>query len=93
MATCRAAVITAHEKPLEIWDVNIPDLDPNSVLVKIVASTSYGTDVYRWHGLLPKKDTIPIITGHESCGVVEEVSGVKNDILSNPKRISDYQSA
>lgn len=89
MATCRAAVITAHEKPLEIWDVNIPDLDPGSVLVKMVASTLCGTDVHRWHGPLPKNDTLPIITGHEPCGVVEEVSGVKNDILGNPIRKGD----
>ena len=34
MATCRAAVITAHEKPLKIWDVNVPILDPGSVLIK-----------------------------------------------------------
>ena len=89
MATCRAAVITAHEKPLEIWDVNIPNLDPGSVLVKMVASTLCGTDVHRWHGPLPKNDTLPIITGHEPCGVVEEVSGEKNDILGNPIRKGD----
>lgn len=89
MATCRAAVMKAHEKPLEIWDVNISDLDPGSVLVKMVASTLCGTDVRRWHGPLPKKDTLTIITGHEPCSVVQLVSGVKNDILGNPIRKVD----
>jgi len=89
MSTCRAAVITAHEKPLEIWDVQIPDLDPGSVLVKMVASTLCGTDVHRWHGPLPKNDTLPIITGHEPCGVVEEISGEKTDILGNPLKKGD----
>jgi threonine dehydrogenase-like Zn-dependent dehydrogenase len=89
MATCRAAVITAHEKPLEIWDVQIPELDPGSVLVKMVASTLCGTDVHRWHGPLPKNDTLPIITGHEPCGVVEEVCGEKTDILGNTIRKGD----
>ena len=61
MATCRAAVITAHEKPLEIWDVNVPILDPGSVLIKMVASNLCGTDVHRWHGPPPKNETLQAV--------------------------------
>ena len=50
METCRAAVITAHNKPLTIEQVHIPVLDPGSLLIKIAASTLCGTDVHRWHG-------------------------------------------
>ena len=39
MDTCRAAVITEHNKPLTIEKVQIPKLDPGSLLVKITAST------------------------------------------------------
>ena len=52
MDTCRAAVITEHNKPLTIQQVPIPKLDPGSLLVKITASTLCGTDVHRWHGPL-----------------------------------------
>ena len=52
MDDCRAAVITAHNEPLEIQRVPIPELEPGSLLVKITASTLCGTDVQRWHGPL-----------------------------------------
>lgn len=89
MDTCRAAVITAHNKPLEIQQVRIPDLDPGSLLVRITASTLCGTDIHRWHGPLPKGDSLPIITGHEPCGVIEEINGSRTDILGNPIKRGD----
>jgi len=89
MNDCRAAVITAHNQPLEIQRVPIPDLDPGALLVRMEASTLCGTDVHRWHGPLPSGDTLPIITGHEPCGVVEEINGARNDILGNPVSVGD----
>ncbi|MBI2209620.1 MAG: alcohol dehydrogenase, partial [Deltaproteobacteria bacterium] len=47
MKDCRAAVITAHNQPLEIQRVPIPDLEPGALLVRIEASTLCGTDVHR----------------------------------------------
>ena len=89
MNDCRAAVITAHNQPLEIQRVPIPDpLEPGALLVKIAASTLCGTDVHRWHGAL-SGFTLPIITGHEPCGIVEEINGDRNDILGNPVRRGD----
>ena len=38
MDTCRAAVVTAHNQPLEIQRVPIPELEPGALLVKIEAS-------------------------------------------------------
>src|ERR1051325_563292 len=89
METCRAAVITEHNKPLTIERVPIPDLDPGSLLVKIAASTLCGTDVHRWHGPLSESDSLPIITGHEPCGYVEEINGERTDILGNPVKRGD----
>ena len=89
MKDCRAAVVTAHNKPLEIQRVPIPHLDPGSLLVKIAASTLCGTDVHRWHGPLEGRDSLPIITGHEPCGYVEEIAGERTDILGNPVRRGD----
>ncbi len=89
MDDCRAAVITAHNEPLEIQRVPIPELDPGSLLVKITASTLCGTDVHRWHGPLGKNDSLPIITGHEPCGVIEDIAGKRTDILGNPVKKGD----
>jgi L-iditol 2-dehydrogenase len=84
MRDCRAAVITAHNQPLEIRRVPIPELEPGALLVRIIASTLCGTDVHRWHGPLGGGDSLPIITGHEPCGIVEDISGERTDILGHP---------
>jgi threonine dehydrogenase-like Zn-dependent dehydrogenase len=89
MDDCRAAVITAHNEPLEIQRVPIPELDPGSLLVKITASTLCGTDVHRWHGMLGPKDRLPIITGHEPCGTIEEIAGEKTDIMGQKLKKGD----
>ena len=81
MNDCRAAVITAHNQPLTIERVPIPDLEPGALLVRIEASTLCGTDVHRWHGPLGDGDTLPIITGHEPCGFIEAINGERTDIL------------
>src|SRR5262245_62589113 len=90
MNDCRAAVVTAHNQPLEIQRVPIPDpLEPGALLVKITASTLCGTDVHRWHGPLPDGDTLPIITGPEPCGIVEAINGERTDILGNSVKRGD----
>jgi D-arabinose 1-dehydrogenase-like Zn-dependent alcohol dehydrogenase len=89
LTDCRAAVVTALNKPIEILRVQIPELEPGAVLVKIVASTLCGTDVHRWHGPLSAKDTLPFITGHEPCGVVEAINGKRTDILGDPVKPGD----
>lgn len=89
MRDCRAAVITGHNQPLEIHRVPIPALEPGALLVRIVASTLCGTDVHRWHGPLPVGDSLPIITGHEPCGIIEEIAGRRTDILGNPVKPGD----
>lgn len=89
MDDCRAAVITAHNQPLEIQKVPIPELDPGSLLVKITASTLCGTDIHRWHGPLKAPDRLPFITGHEPCGTIEEIAGERTDILGQPVKRGD----
>lgn len=89
MNTCRAAVVTALNQPLEILSIPIPDLERGSVLVKLVASTLCGTDVHRWHGPLGPKDSVPFIIGHEPCGLIEAIDGERTDILGQPVKIGD----
>ncbi len=89
MNDCRAAVVIAHNQPLEVQRVPIPDLEPGALLVRIEASTLCGTDVHRWHGPLPNGDSLPIITGHEPCGTIEAINGQRTDILGNPVKPGD----
>lgn len=89
MRDCRAAVITAHNQPIEIQRVPFPEpLEPGALLVRIDASTLCGTDVHRWHGTL-EADTLPMITGHEPCGTIEEIAGARTDIMGNPVKRGD----
>ena len=89
MNSCRAAVVTAHNKPLEIQKVQIPELEPGALLVRISASTLCGTDVHRWHGSLADSNSLPMITGHEPCGLVEDINGERTDILGAPVKRGD----
>ena len=46
----RAAVITRFNEPLEVRDVQVPELDGGAMLAQVEAATLCGTDVHRWHG-------------------------------------------
>lgn len=88
MDSCRAAVITGHDQPLEIREVPIPPLEPGALLVRIDVSTLCGTDVQRWHGGLNVEAT-PFITGHEPCGFIADINGPRTDILGQPVKPGD----
>ena len=66
-------VVVAYEvgQPLVLEDLPVPDLGPQDVLVRVTASGICRTDLNVINGLsaLP----LPIVPGHEGCGVVEEV--------------------
>jgi S-(hydroxymethyl)glutathione dehydrogenase/alcohol dehydrogenase len=66
-------VAIAYEvgQPLVLEDLPVPDVGPRDVLVRVTASGICHTDLNVIDGLsaLP----LPIVPGHEGCGVVEEV--------------------
>ncbi|OGL42582.1 MAG: hypothetical protein A2W05_02565 [Candidatus Schekmanbacteria bacterium RBG_16_38_10] len=65
----KAAVFLAP-KSIEIQDRNIPSINNDEILVKVVASGICGTDVKIYNG--GKKVETPKIIGHEFSGVVFE---------------------
>ena len=67
----RAAVLRAHDAPLEIEDVRIDDPGPGEVLVKTAASGICHSDLTVLEGGLPVP--LPCVLGHEPAGVVEAV--------------------
>jgi len=66
-------VVVAYEvgQPLVLEELPVPDIGPRDVLVRVTASGICHTDLNVINGLsaLP----LPIVPGHEGCGVVEEV--------------------
>ncbi len=84
----RAAVMTAPGEPMELWDLDDPDLEPGSVLLETLASEVCGTDVHLHHGRLAGVP-YPIIPGHVSVGRVAEARGVRQDGLGEPLAVGD----
>lgn len=67
----KAAVLREVGKPLEIEDVQISKPGPREVLVRTVAAGVCHSDLHFIEGSYPTQ--LPIVLGHESAGVVEQV--------------------
>lgn len=91
--TGRAAV---WEEPsfdaISIKEYPVPDVEPDSVLARVVGCGICGTDVHITRGRLPSP--FPIILGHEWAGQVEELGDdVETDTLGKPLEEGDYISS
>ena len=67
----RAAVAYEPNAPLVLEDLPTPKVGPSDVLVRLTASGLCHTDLNVIQGLSPLP--LPIVPGHEACGIVEEV--------------------
>lgn len=67
----KAAVFKEVGKPLEIEDVSISKPGPREVLIRTAAAGVCHSDLHFIEGLYPTQT--PIVLGHESAGVVEQV--------------------
>ena len=65
----RAAVMTAPEAPIELWQLDEPTLEEGSVLLETMASEVCGTDVHLYHGRLSGVP-YPIVPGPRALGRV-----------------------
>jgi L-iditol 2-dehydrogenase len=72
--------MTGPGQPIELWDLNDPELEPGGILLETVASEVCGTDVHIHHGRLAGVP-YPIIPGHISVGRILEANGVEQDTL------------
>jgi D-arabinose 1-dehydrogenase-like Zn-dependent alcohol dehydrogenase len=81
--TIRAAVMTAPEAAIELWDLPRPPLEPGAILIDTLASEVCGTDVHLHHGRLAGVP-YPIVPGHVSVGRVAEAAGVTADAVGAP---------
>nr|MDO8114002.1 zinc-dependent alcohol dehydrogenase family protein [Candidatus Sigynarchaeota archaeon] len=73
------AAIIKEKRVLKVENVDKPKITDNEVLVKVKASGVCGTDVHVYEGEIPIAK-LPVIPGHEFCGVVEEVGKAIKDI-------------
>lgn len=69
----KAAVAHQFGKDLAIEKIPIPTVNPDQILVKIMASGVCHTDLHAVEGDWPVKPTLPLIPGHEGAGIVAAV--------------------
>lgn len=78
-----AAVMPEPNVPIEVREIPLPELEPDSALLKVELSEVCGTDVHLHDGRLAGVP-YPIIPGHVSVGVLERIRGTLRDINGRP---------
>ena len=78
-----AAVMPGPHADVEVREIPLPDLEPDSGLLKVEYSEVCGTDVHLRDGRLAGVP-YPIIPGHVSIGVLEEIRGTLLDVDGRP---------
>ena len=81
MAKTMKALMKKERAPgLTLTEVEIPEIGPNDVLIKITKTAICGTDlhIYNWDEWSQKTIPVPMVTGHEYVGVIDKMgSAVK----------------
>jgi L-iditol 2-dehydrogenase len=68
------ALVKYGNKPreVEIRDVPVPKIGPDDCLLKVKAVGICGWDIEMWQHKMANPVTVPVIMGHEFCGVIED---------------------
>jgi D-arabinose 1-dehydrogenase-like Zn-dependent alcohol dehydrogenase len=72
----KAAVMEAIRKPLVVKEVPDPECPPNGAILRAEAEGVCRSDWHAWSGdwgWIGLTPSLPLVMGHEFCGVVEEV--------------------
>jgi len=70
------AIVKAEPKPgAQLQQVPVPEIGLRDVLVRVRAASICGTDldIYRWDRWSARRIHLPLVFGHEFCGVVQKV--------------------
>ena len=80
----KSAILDGPDGAFVVAEADVPDPDPNGLLVRQELCGICGTDAYVYHGGLPGV-TFPIVLGHETVGVVEQLgANVREDSTGRP---------
>jgi L-iditol 2-dehydrogenase len=82
------ATIPRPNSSVEVREVDYPELELNSAVLKVELSEVCGTDVHVQHGLL-QGVPYPLIPGHVSIGRLEKIRGELFDINGHAFREGD----
>lgn len=77
----KALVKKSPQRGIWMEDVPIPNCSTNDVKIRITHTAICGTDlhIYKWDEWAQRTLELPLITGHEFCGIIEDIGpGVKH---------------
>ena len=71
----KALVKSSSERGIWLENIPEPKCDTNDVKIRITHSSICGTDlhIYKWDEWAQKTLDVPLVIGHEFCGIVEEI--------------------
>lgn len=76
-------------KQLEIRNVPVPKIGPNDVLLKTKAVGICGWDIEMWLHTMANPVTVPVVQGHEFCGVIEQTGDNVKDFKQGDRIVSE----
>jgi L-iditol 2-dehydrogenase len=84
----KAAVLVEYNKPYEIREFPIPEVQPGGILVKVEMAGICGTDVHQSKGEIPQK--LPYVPGHETVGRIITIGGgLRKDCAGEVLKVGD----
>ena len=86
----RAAICRGNTEPFAIEEVELDDLRPDELRVRIVACGVCHTDMAVRDEQLPVP--LPVVLGHEGAGIVEEVGSAVTDIKPGDRVVMSFNS-
>lgn len=84
----KAAIFTEPDQPLSIEDVELTDVGPRDVLVKVNASGVCHSDLTVKNGGVPVPP--PCVLGHEGTGIIEEVGAEVTAVKKGDRVIASF---
>src|SRR5690606_2854599 len=57
----------------ELRQIPVPEIGPEDVLLRVAAVGVCGSDVHQYHNTQSWPVNVPVVLGHEFCGVVDRV--------------------
>jgi len=88
--SARAAICRGPDEPFAIEDVELDELRPDELLVRIVASGICHTDLAVRDKQLPVP--LPVVLGHEGSGIVEKVGSAVTAAKPGDRVIMSFNS-
>lgn len=86
-----AAVLTAHNAPLELAEVEPCELSAGQVLVRILVSGICGKQLGELRGDYDENAPMPRLLGHEACCIVESVGPGVTKVSKDSKCVAHWR--